>query len=1183
MAATKEQILAYFDSLTSKSNRRVLIGQQNCARRLEIQSCYDEYFLGLETLTGYQPAVIGFQWRRTSPSFTAADITLMTNLAIDHWEAGGLVMVTASFANPWTGGGTNDTNRPLWGLEELVDSGESVYADWHDLLDQYATELQVFADAGVVIIFRIFREVLGGWYWWGPVPDAGNEWTLDQSRYTDSFKAAFQDVHDYLGNTHGLDDHLIFAYTTCHRDIGRNLAAAFPGADYADLVGCTVYDDNFDIGSTGYSELQSCGVPIIIPEHGPEYDPMSGTYDCMNSIDAVRDTYDDVVMIQYWATWTENTAAIVDNDGAADLMTDPWIIPLGLVEIQETTPPAETIAVYKDDSALRGLWMMEEASGTRYDQTLYLNHLTDNNTVTQSADAQQGTYSADFESGTNEYLEITDGNQEGLDLSTAFTICMWIKPESVAANAFLAGKYVTSGNLRAYMLWLVLSGGSLYPRLNVSSDGSSYSAVQADTAVSAGSWVHLAAVYDGTELTIYRNGVSDCSPTAFSSSVYNSSSAFRLGRHPEDVWPYDGLMDEVAVFRRALTAAQILDIYTNGIQNPPVYDDDVNLRGLWRMEEESGTRYDDSPNDSNDLTDNNSVGYSSDAQEGDNSADFEDTSSQYLSIADASQTGLDLSDQFTILMWVKPESLTDVGRHALVSKFDIDGGDRAYQVSLLLDTGSYYHRVSVSADGAAATHLQASTATTAGSWVHLAAVYDGNELRLYRDGELDCTPVTSFTSLLNNSDAAFEVGRGTNDEYYYDGLIDELAVFDRALVQGEIEYIVANGIVAEEEEEPPTPPAPPPLPPGTGTQVLEAQYKLRFLDTDGNLVAEVTDFLGLSYVKQVNAAGLCRFVLAGDHHAIDELGHRYIVEVWRRVVNAEIDWYRDFQGLFLDQQRYQTDAAYFEGAAPGVLWLLGTRHVLWYANTTNRSKFTSQPAETVMKYLVDYNCGANATTGNGRIRAGAITGITVAATASGGNTISWGCSWKNVLDELQELARVAGGDFDLEEQTAANWEFDFYSGQRGTDLTETLTFSLAWGNMANPRYRYNRIQEATVVLAAGRGREDTRMTQVVTGEDYAATNDVELFVDANNRESAAALVSAANEKLDTFRAREELSFDVLQTPASLYGKHYCIDGVMGDLVTARYDELTLTQKISRVAVALQADGGERIDVTTETV
>lgn len=227
------------------------------------------------------------------------------------------------------------------------------------------------------------------------------------------------------------------------------------------------------------------------------------------------------------------------------------------------------MAVYKSDPSLQGYWSLDEVSGIRRDYTRNGNHLTDNNTVLYSTDHREGVNSADFEATTLEWLSITDAAQTGLDIIGSLTICMWVNPESFPTNLFLAGKYTTVGNQRAYMLRLTDLGTTGAPVFILSSNGTAISSLTADTAVSAATWYHLAAVYDGTDQRLYLNGGLDCTPLAYSSGIFNSSAPFNLGQHPEGIWYYDGLMDGVAVFSRALSAAEILDVYLNGILDSP--------------------------------------------------------------------------------------------------------------------------------------------------------------------------------------------------------------------------------------------------------------------------------------------------------------------------------------------------------------------------------------------------------------------------------------------------------------------------------------------------------------------------------------------------------------------------------------------------------------------------------------
>lgn len=252
-----------------------------------------------------------------------------------------------------------------------------------------------------------------------------------------------------------------------------------------------------------------------------------------------------------------------------------------------------------------------------------------------------------------------------------------------------------------------------------------------------------------------------------------------------------------------------------------------------------------------------------------------------------------------------------------------------------------------------------------------------------------------------------------------------------------------------------------------------AEYVLVIRSPAGAKLAEVDDYHWLGYRRVVNDPGVLKFRLDGDNKAVDLLSHNSQVEVRRRVAEHGIAWHVDFYGLFQWPKRQTTEHDVFEAVCPGQLSMLGWRHVAWAAGTANRSKFTGVAAETIMKTLVQYNATSDATVANGRKREGAVTGISIEADSARGTVRDWGCAHANLLKTLQELALVGGGDFDLIKTGAQAWEFRFYPGQRGTDRSATVLFSLGYGNMANPTYSYDRTQEATVAIVGGQGEGRT--------------------------------------------------------------------------------------------------------------
>jgi hypothetical protein len=96
------------------------------------------------------------------------------------------------------------------------------------------------------------------------------------------------------------------------------------------------------------------------------------------------------------------------------------------------------------------------------------------------------------------------------------------------------------------------------------------------------------------------------------------------------------------------------------------------------------------------------------------------------------------------------------------------------------------------ANGSAANYVSAVTHLQPGNWHHIAAVADGLELKLYLDGALDGTSqqtVGPYDSLYPLSIGGFPLHPG----YSWDGKLDEVAIFNRALSSNEIAAIHAAG------------------------------------------------------------------------------------------------------------------------------------------------------------------------------------------------------------------------------------------------------------------------------------------------------------------------------------------------------------------------------------------------------
>lgn len=359
---------------------------------------------------------------------------------------------------------------------------------------------------------------------------------------------------------------------------------------------------------------------------------------------------------------------------------------------------------------------------------------------------------------------------------------------------------------------------------------------------------------------------------------------------------------------------------------------------------------------------------------------------------------------------------------------------------------------------------------------------------------------------------------------------------------------------------------------------MASNYRVDVKNTAGVIQAVITDFQDVQYVKKVNEPGLMQISLRGNHPALPYFTDKAQIEVWRQDAANGLDWYCDFYGMVREPDRRDAGPGQVLYLCTGQMGMLDWRIVGWKAGTASRSQFTSQPAETIAKTLVDYNAASNATVANGRIREGVITGITVAADAAGGNVIDWFCAYDNLLKSLQDVARIGGGDFDLVKTGAATWEFRWYAGQLGSDLSSTVIFAVEFDNMIAPRFRIRRLGERTAVIVGGEGEGAARSTVVRTGPNYSASNDLELFVDARNITTTAGLNARGDEVADKYQSTTEFEFEAKQTPAYLYGRDYGL----GDLVTVRnpYTAENLTRKIVGVTVRASEQGDERVQIDT---
>jgi hypothetical protein len=149
--------------------------------------------------------------------------------------------------------------------------------------------------------------------------------------------------------------------------------------------------------------------------------------------------------------------------------------------------------------------------------------------------------------GVNDMVTIND--TAALDLTTGMTLQAWVLPSTVSSWRTVMLKE-RSGGL-AYALYT--SGDGTRPSAYVAPNDTN---VIGTAALSTTAWSHVAVTYDGTTMRLFVNG-NQVASRALSTPITTSTGALRIGGN--SVWGeyFQGRIDEVRIYNRALTAAEI--------------------------------------------------------------------------------------------------------------------------------------------------------------------------------------------------------------------------------------------------------------------------------------------------------------------------------------------------------------------------------------------------------------------------------------------------------------------------------------------------------------------------------------------------------------------------------------------------------------------------------------------------
>lgn len=169
----------------------------------------------------------------------------------------------------------------------------------------------------------------------------------------------------------------------------------------------------------------------------------------------------------------------------------------------------------------------------------------------------------DFEFDNDDCFAIS--SNESLKVNgTSFAIQAWVKLESLTADRYIFAKWTASSNLEYALIYSFTNGTFLF---QMSTDGTFGGVTECigSVSVSTGIWYHLVADFNSSTnaMRIFINR--EVGTATSGGSAYSGNAVVYIGHNGDlGAWAMDGLICDIALWKRTLTGGEIKSLYNDG-------------------------------------------------------------------------------------------------------------------------------------------------------------------------------------------------------------------------------------------------------------------------------------------------------------------------------------------------------------------------------------------------------------------------------------------------------------------------------------------------------------------------------------------------------------------------------------------------------------------------------------------
>ncbi len=384
-----------------------------------------------------------------------------------------------------------------------------------------------------------------------------------------------------------------------------------------------------------------------------------------------------------------------------------------------------------------------------------------------------------------------------------FSVTMWVKPSNGAqiGNASLLRKNNAGGTDG------ILIGDCSTALACRASWGSGGLRCYDDTfTLTANVWQHLVIRKNGDTRNVYINGAdAGVNCTNANSTITDNSDPLTIGDVQAGSKNFNGIIDEVRIYNRALTAAEIREMYESSAPNfrsqvnaPQTNTLTSGLVGYWSFDGSTlltGAVLDSSGNNNTGYL---MGGHSTSTQRlpGVIGQALNFDGNDLVSISDSAT--LTWTNKMSASFWMKTSTVA-AGYYVLVAKWQADTNNEFFW-QLNADELHFYVENSCTDNGGSSYTTTDAANLTVNTWYHVVGVYDGTQgtsndrIKIYVNGAHSVsTQAGDLPTSMPNCNSNVTIGGDTSYSRYFKGQIDEVRIYNRALSAAEVYELYRSG------------------------------------------------------------------------------------------------------------------------------------------------------------------------------------------------------------------------------------------------------------------------------------------------------------------------------------------------------------------------------------------------------